>query len=151
MPGLLHMCACEEKRYWQYSLYIRWLLISLCAHMEYTRHFDLLKAFGYIERVVKSNVFFRKRPCYIRSLAFSWLSTSWLQLVHGTYRDSYYTVCTCGVNQAFRCVEGIWLHRKSRQVRFFFLGKDIFHIMRAKHVLSYHLIQVPIQRPALYC
>ena len=27
---------------------------------------------------------------------------------------------TYGVNQAFQFVEGIWLHRKSRQIRFFF-------------------------------
>ena len=32
-----------------------------CAHIERMRHFDLLKAFGYIDRVVKSD-FFRKRP-----------------------------------------------------------------------------------------
>ena len=38
----------------------RRLLISLCAHMEQIRHFDLLKAFGYIERVIKSNFFSEK-------------------------------------------------------------------------------------------
>ena len=29
-----------------HGFYIRWRLIALCAHMEYVRHFDLLKAFG---------------------------------------------------------------------------------------------------------
>ena len=44
--------------------YSRWLLISLYAHMELNRHFDLLKAFGYIERVIKLDFFFEKRPCF---------------------------------------------------------------------------------------
>ena len=43
----------------------RWLLISLCAHMEYIRHFDLLKAFGYIERVIKFDFFPKKDLVYI--------------------------------------------------------------------------------------
>ena len=30
---------------------------------------------------------------------------------------AHFTMCTNGVNQAFRFVEGIWLHRKSRQIR----------------------------------
>ena len=29
------------------------------------------------------------------------------------------TVRTYGVNQDFQCVEGIWLHRNSRQIHFF--------------------------------
>ena len=29
------------------------------------------------------------------------------------------TVLTYGVNQIFKFVEGIWLHKKSRQIRFF--------------------------------
>ena len=33
---------------------------------------------------------------------------------------AHLTMRTHGVNQAFRFVEGIWLHRKSRQIRFFF-------------------------------
>ena len=44
-----------------HGFYIRWLLISLCAHMEEIRHFDLLKAVGYIERVIKSDFFSGKR------------------------------------------------------------------------------------------
>ena len=41
-------------------------------------------------------------------------------------------------------VQGIWLHRKSRQIRFFFFHKIpiLIHIC-AQHVLSYHLIQLP--------
>ena len=38
----------------QHGFYIRWLLISLCAHIVHIRQFDLLQAFGYIERDVKS-------------------------------------------------------------------------------------------------
>ena len=39
---------------------------------------------------------------------------------------------TYGVNQASR-FEGIWLHRKSRQIQFF--GKELFlHFIRAQHV-----------------
>ena len=34
----------------------------------------------------------------------------------------HFTVRTYGVNQAFPLAEGIWLPRKSRQIRFF--GKD---------------------------
>ena len=44
-----------------HGFYIRWLLISLCAHMGSSRTYDLLNAFGYIERVVKPD-FSRKRP-----------------------------------------------------------------------------------------
>ena len=52
---------------------------------------------------------------------------------------AHFTIRTYGVNQEFRFGEGIWLHRKSRQIGFFF-GKDLFYIIRAEHVLSYHLI-----------
>ena len=37
---------------------------------------------------------------------------------------------THGGNQAFRFVEGIWLHRKSLQIRFFFSEKDFVFIIR---------------------
>ena len=37
---------------------------------------------------------------------------------------AHFTMRTYGVNQEFRFAEGIWLHRKSRQIRFFF-GKDL--------------------------
>ena len=52
----------------------------LCALMEYIRHFDLLKAFGYIERIVKSEKIKRKRPilhytCAICSEMPSYIST----------------------------------------------------------------------------
>ena len=52
------------------------------------------------------------------------------------------TVRTYGVNQVFRFVEGIWLHRMIRQIRFFFLGKGLFYFIRVQHVLRYHLIKV---------
>ena len=35
----------------------------------------------------------------------------------------HFTMRTHGVNQAFRFGEGIWLHRKSRQIRFFLRKK----------------------------
>ena len=41
-------------------LYIRWLLISLCAPMERIKNLDLLKALVYFERVIKSDFFVRK-------------------------------------------------------------------------------------------
>ena len=40
---------------------------------------------------------------------------------------AHFITRTYGVNQAFRFVEGICLHRKSRQIRFFF-GKYLFHM-----------------------
>ena len=47
-----------------------------------------------------------------------------------------------GVYQEFRIVEGIWLYRKDRQLRFLF-GNNLFYIIRAQHILNDHLIQVP--------
>ena len=52
----------------------------------------------------------------------------------------HFTMRTHGVNQAFRFVEGIWLHRKSRQIRFFLSGKDLVFIIRAQREMSNHLI-----------
>ena len=52
---------------------------------------------------------------------------------------AHFTMLTNGVYQAFRFVECIWLHRKSRQIRLFF-GKDLFYFIFAQHVLSYHLV-----------
>ena len=49
----------------RHGFYNRWLLISLCAHMDYIRHFNLLKAFGYNERVIKSDFFSEKDLVYI--------------------------------------------------------------------------------------
>ena len=37
-----------------------------------------------------------------------------------------------GVNKAFRFVESIWLHQKSRQIQFF-SEKDLVFIIRAQH------------------
>ena len=48
---------------------------------------------------------------------------------------AHFTMRTHGVNQAFRFVEGIWLHRKSRQIRFFF-KKDLVYIIRAQREMS---------------
>ena len=53
---------------------------------------------------------------------------------------AHLTMRTHGVNQAFRLVKGIWLHRKSRQIRFFFRKKDIVFIIRAQREMSNHLI-----------
>ena len=39
---------------------------------------------------------------------------------------AHFTTRTHGVNQAFRFVEGIWLHRKICQIRFFFRKKTLF-------------------------
>ena len=36
------------------------------------------------------------------------------------YMVAQLTMRTHGVNQAFRFVEGIWLHRKSHQIRYLF-------------------------------
>ena len=36
---------------------------------------------------------------------------------------AYFTMLTYGVNQAFGFSEGVWLHRKSRQIRYLFSEK----------------------------
>ena len=51
-----------------------------------------------------------------------------------------FTMRTHGVNRAFRFVEEIWLHRKSRQIRFFFSEKDLVFIIRAQREICNHLI-----------
>ena len=56
---------------------------------------------------------------------------------------AHFTMRTHGVNQAFRFVEGIWLHRKRRQIRFFFSEKDLVYIIRAQHEMSNHLLLKP--------
>ena len=53
---------------------------------------------------------------------------------------AHFTMRTHGVNQAFRFVEGIWFHRKSHQIRFFFRKKDLVYIVRAQHEMRNHLI-----------
>ena len=40
---------------------------------------------------------------------------------------AHFPMRTYGVNQAFRCVEGIWLNQKSRQARHFFRKRPILH------------------------
>ena len=54
----------EEDLAGTMGFYIRWLLISLFAHMEEFRHFDLLNAFGYIERVVKPDFFLSQKTFF---------------------------------------------------------------------------------------
>ena len=49
---------------------------------------------------------------------------------------AHFTLRTHGVNQAFRFVEGIWLHRKSHQ-------KDLVYIIRAQREMSNHLKKKP--------
>ena len=39
----------------------------------------------------------------------------------------HFTMRTYGVNQAFRFVEGIWLHQKSRQIQFFAWKRPNLH------------------------
>ena len=51
---------------------------------------------------------------------------------------AHFTMRT-GVKKEFRFVEGILLHRKSSQIRFFF-GKDLFFMIRAHSEMSNHLI-----------
>ena len=46
---------------------------------------------------------------------------------------AHFTMRTHGVNQAFRFVEGIWLHRKSHQIRFF-SENDLVYIIRAQEL-----------------
>ena len=53
---------------------------------------------------------------------------------------AHFTMRTHGVKQAFRFVEGIWLHRKSHQIRYFSSEKDCFYIIRAQREMSNHLI-----------
>ena len=52
---------------------------------------------------------------------------------------AHFTMRSYGVNQAFGFDEGIWLHRKSGQIRFFSENNSLY-IMRARRILSNHLI-----------
>ena len=49
---------------------------------------------------------------------------------------AHFTMRTQGVNQAFRFVGGVWLHRKSRQIRYFFSEKDLVYIIRAQREMN---------------
>ena len=53
---------------------------------------------------------------------------------------AHFTMRTHGVIQSFRFVEGIWLHRKSHQTRFFIRKKDFVYIIRAQGLMINHLI-----------
>ena len=52
----------------------------------------------------------------------------------------HFPMRTYRVNQEFRFIEGIWLHRQSCQIRFFLPRKIPFYNILAQHVLSYKLI-----------
>ena len=58
--------------------------------------------------------------------------------------DAHLTMRTYyGVNKAFRFRQGIWVHRKSRQIRLLFLEKAYFtlfvrNIFRATILYKYH-------------
>ena len=49
---------------YNHGFYSRWMLISLCAHTESIRRFDLLKAFDYTERVSKSEIFLSEKNLF---------------------------------------------------------------------------------------
>ena len=51
--------------YLHHDCYIRWWINSLGVHMEQSRNFDLLKAFGYTERLFKSEKKIGKDLFYI--------------------------------------------------------------------------------------
>ena len=53
---------------------------------------------------------------------------------------AHFTMRTHGGNQAFRFVEGIWLHQESHQIRFFLSEKDLVYTIRSQHEMSNHLI-----------
>ena len=50
------------------------------------------------------------------------------------------TMRTNGLKQGFRFVKGIWLHRKSSQIHFFFSRKRLFYIICAHSEMSNNLI-----------
>ena len=52
---------------------------------------------------------------------------------------AHFSMRTHGENQAFRFVEGIRIHRKSRQIQFFSEIGSVF-IIRAQREMSNHLI-----------
>ena len=63
--------AAAERRtltYFAHGICIGWQLRTRCAHMEQTRYFDLVKAFNYIERVVKSIKNWKRLTSYVRNM-----------------------------------------------------------------------------------
>ena len=73
-----------------------------------------------------------------------YIDYEWIEQWHDHLRLMVFILDGCAfyyahnrVNQAFRFVAGIWLHRKSRQIHK--IGKDLFYIVVAQHFLSYHL------------
>ena len=64
---------------------------------------------------------------FLRVEPFSDHENPWLLY----YMVAHLTMRTHGVNQAFQFVEGILLHRKSRQIRFFF-RKNLIFVIRAQ-------------------
>ena len=55
---------------------------------------------------------------------------------------AHFTMRAHGVNQTFRFAEGIRLHRKSHQIRFF-SKEDLVYIIHAQREMSNHLIYKP--------
>ena len=66
-PWLYSSSGSLQHWIYPHGFYIRCLLISLCAHMDPTRNFDLLKAFGYVDRIFKSDFFLGKTSYSIPS------------------------------------------------------------------------------------
>ena len=64
---------------------------------------------------------------------------------------AHLTMRTNGVRQGFRFVEGMWLHRKSSQIRFFSRKRHIsHHNIRAYSELSNHLIKIMVKGNSIY-
>ena len=62
-------------------------------------------------------------------------------MVYIYYMAAYFTMRTYGVNQAFRftLLKAFgYIEKVVKSV--FFVGKDLFYIIHAQHVLSYHLV-----------
>ena len=75
-----------------------------------TDFYDVLKA-KFLAKHCQINAFL-KRVCLASSSRIFYIR--WLLI---------FSMRTYGVNQEFRFAEGVWLHRKGRQIRFFFSQK----------------------------
>ena len=51
---------------------------------------------------------------------------------------THFTMRTYGVNQAFQFVNGIWIHRNSRQIRFLLKRPVLLYIRATSSELPYH-------------
>ena len=59
---------------------------------------------------------------------------------------AHFTMRTHGVKQAFRFVEGIWLHGKSRQIRFIYSSEETF-LLHTCAICS----ELPFYISTMYC